>query len=320
MTAISTFCTAAVAAALIVSAGCTAQTVQKEPAEDISYQSTELFAQGAYRFVSEQRFSKSPEDAEPFGLEETLVVFKDGREIDRRKEWRWEVYQAEGFSKAPPSPKPGADITGDGTPDIVLMEYSGGAHCCSTYYIFELAEPLRVTKIYTGDAPLFFEQLDDSPSLEVKLFDDNFSYWRAAYANSAAPEVVLRYRDGAYQPAPDLMRGPAPSQRELEEWARQARSAGDWIMTTKPRGSDSNYDVSSDLLIPLIDLIYRGHADLVRRFTDMAWPAAKPGKAAFIEELMECRIRRSKYWPAVAAMNGLPADPSIGKCPADDEG
>src|SRR5690349_18641203 len=32
----------------------------------------------------------------------------------------------------------GQDVNGDGTPDIVLEGYSGGAHCCWTYYIVSL--------------------------------------------------------------------------------------------------------------------------------------------------------------------------------------
>jgi len=31
--------------------------------------------------------------------------------------------------------KTGADITGDGVPNMVVLSYSGGAHCCSTYYL-----------------------------------------------------------------------------------------------------------------------------------------------------------------------------------------
>src|SRR3989338_7878143 len=34
--------------------------------------------------------------------------------------------------------KVGNDINKDGQPDLVVSEYSGGAHCCTDYYVFSL--------------------------------------------------------------------------------------------------------------------------------------------------------------------------------------
>jgi hypothetical protein len=37
----------------------------------------------------------------------------------------------------------GNDITGDGEPDLVVSEYTGGAHCCFIVYIFEVGPHFR---------------------------------------------------------------------------------------------------------------------------------------------------------------------------------
>ena len=34
-----------------------------------------------------------------------------------------------------PAPLPGTDLTGEGKPCLVVSEFTGGAHCCSIYYI-----------------------------------------------------------------------------------------------------------------------------------------------------------------------------------------
>lgn len=44
----------------------------------------------------------------------------------------------------------GRDITGDGRPNLVAYDWSGGAHCCSNYYVFELGYPSRVLDVLEG--------------------------------------------------------------------------------------------------------------------------------------------------------------------------
>jgi len=305
----------AAVATLVAGATHAATATPDEPNQDITYKTSQLFAQGAYRFMVEQKFAKSPDDTEPLDMEQTLIVLKDGREIHRREGWRWEV---DGTPDLPDAryvaPKPGSDITGDGIPDVVLRDYSGGAHCCSTYYVFELRDSLPVHQLVAGDHAALFKQMDDRPALEVELSDDNYAYWRSSFIDSAAPKVVLRYRAQAYEIAPDLMRAPPPSQADMAQWAEESRADYGWKMETKPRGADDASDLGGVFLDKVTQLIYQGHADLVQTFVDLAWPSAKPGKDAFVAELMECRIRNSDYWPAVAALNGLPADPPIGRC------
>ncbi len=82
-------------------------------------------------------------EGKPLLIEQTLVVSKSGQEVFRETGYRWYI--------ANEVPKLGVDITGTGQPNAVLSEYSGGAHCCTTNYIFELADPFNVNKIRSHD-------------------------------------------------------------------------------------------------------------------------------------------------------------------------
>ncbi len=55
-----------------------------------------------------------------------------------------------------------------------------------------------------------------------------------------------------------------------------------------------------------------------RTLFDLAWNPKVAGKEEFRRELFRCRVRKSHLWPEIAAMNGRPAHPAEGICPAED--
>lgn len=251
---------------------------------------------GEYRFVTEQRvlFEDGVEyDAmnPPTGFETFLIVYKNGQEIHREEGWRW--YPTQNL------PAPGTDVTGDGLPDVVFEDWSGGAHCCFSYFIFELKEPLHVIKVETGDSQAGFANLDGAPGFEIYYADFSFTDWTNGFAGSPAPSVVLRYNDGSYVPAPDLMRQSAMNDADLRREAEKVRQ-GEWL-----------YDIGYlpvEFLRIAVGLIYTGNVMQALEFIQLAWPEIKPGQSAFIEELFTCQLRRSAFWRAIAQMNGLSPD------------
>lgn len=184
----------------------------------------------------------------------------------------------------------GRDITGDGMPDLVIEEFTGGMHCCTQVVVLGLGDPLRVHGTIDGaDGDVTFEDLDRDGIPEVRLQDWRFAYWRDyAFAETQAPEVILRFRDGAYRPACDLMRDDPPDAAALAAKTRELR--GDW----------ESGDPPADLYGYAVDLVYAGHADLAWRFLDMAWPATIPGKAEFLRDLRS-QLANSPCWSAPPA-------------------
>ncbi len=256
----------------------------------------ELAVVSDYRFVTEQTviYEDGVEYNDmnpPLRMETTLIIYKGNQEIHREEEWRWEIGRHH--------PKSGTDVTGDGSPDVVLTEYSGGAHCCFTYYIFELREPLNRIKLYTGDGLASFEELDELPGLELVVSDDNFTYWTKGFAGSPFPDIGLRYKDGDYKPDVDLFWRPALSDAQLNKLVAEVPK-DEWEL-------DTDY-LPDEFLSGVTDLIYAGHVDQALQFIELAWPSDKPGQDEFIAELFQCRLRRSQYWPAIAQLNGLQPD------------
>lgn len=207
----------------------------------------------------------------------------------------------------------GSDINGDGRADFVAAGWSGGAHCCYGIHIFSLEGGVRLLDVLSGgDYGVHFEQLDDEPDLEAIVWENEFAYWNASFADSASPRVILKWDGNAFVAAPDLMRQPPPDEAELREQAAIVRGYDDWN-----RGrSRYHIDVPPPLWWIMLDQIYRGNLATAEHFLDIAWPPEKEGKEAFHKELF-CQLARAQWWQTVAPLNGLAPDPPAEDCPPD---
>lgn len=252
----------------------------------------DIVTYGDYRFVKEQRVVHY--DDEPNELlkmermEAFLIVYKDGREIYRSEE-------GENFLLHPDFlPAVGTDMTGDGSPDIVISHESGGTAGITDSYIFELREPLNVMAIYGS---VNFKDLDDTGGLELEVNDANFAYWRTSGVSSARPHVILRYRDSRYVFDPDLTRKPPLSRSEFDRILSELRNDR-WYPDYLPH----------EFLQTTVGLIYTGNVVQALEFIEAAWPPSLSGKDNFIAELFQCQLQESFWWLEIARLNNLPAD------------
>jgi len=189
------------------------------------------------------------------------------------------------------------DVTGDGRAELVLQSYSGGAHCCFYLSIFELgAEPTLLAEFDGAHAPVQLVELDGDRALEVQLYDWTFAYWKASFADSPAPRVILDLVEGLYAGAPELMRLAPPAPAEI---AAQAAAARQVLQSTgKP---------SSLLWGPMLDYIYSGQAEAAFLLFEQAWPRDLPGAGAFLVQF-GAQLSYSPYWDTIAQLNGWSSD------------
>lgn len=176
----------------------------------------------------------------------TILEIKKGKRRLLRRQghglWIFSMdKQAESFDLKPGDPVRVADLNGDGVKDVVIQEWSGGAHCCYTYDIYSL-QPGNLRTIWHfdgGDGHLAIEAPKKGTAVLV-IEDASFAYWATSFADAPMPKVYLRWTNGAFRVDAKRMRKPVDLQK------------------FKQCAADPN---SSASLRYFVQLVYEGHAD-----------------------------------------------------------
>lgn len=93
------------------------------------------------------------------------------------------------------------DLTGDGVPEAMLAQFSGGAHCCFTHSLYSLTTPPRrlLLAFSAHSETLEPAQLDGRGPLELLGDDWRFAYaYGLSFAESPALPIVYSYQNGQY--------------------------------------------------------------------------------------------------------------------------
>jgi hypothetical protein len=211
--------------------------------------------------------------------------------------------------------RPGVNVTGNGVPDLILTEYSGGMHCCLTYYIFELADELRlVDKISAEHGEIDLVDLNHDGVPVIKMSDWSYAYAFGCFASSPTPDLILRYSNGTYSVAADLMATPTPSADQLQAIADEIKTNSDYPRLDENHEFDGEWAADSGLWQHMLDLIYGGHEDEARRLYDLAWPDGVDGKEEaltnFVEAVANSTFWQALYGPQDDSTNGVEAAPA----------
>jgi hypothetical protein len=198
----------------------------------------------------------------------------------------------------------GIDITGDGKPNIALSEglgrQGGGA-----FYLFECGEKFRqIATVESWGTYPELKDLDGDGVPELIASDNVFYHWPVCRDGEPMPEVILRWRNGKYVAASDLMYKPAPTREELEAMATAIRSSSGW-------NAESCW-VPAKLWTNAIALMYSGHESLGWEFVERAWQPGFPGKdellwkERLIDHYLRSLLNESLYWPDLKAQSSTP--------------
>lgn len=212
-----------------------------------------------------------------------------------------------GFFSVLTSPPPGTDINGDGIPDVIVSYFSGGAHCCFEYTVFSLGRELKSLGVLNGEHSEFdFKDLDNDGKYEAIGRDWAFAYWGSSFAGSPAPKVILRWKNGRYRLADDLMR----KKYNRDDILRMAKDFSDEILPVSE--DDKSLRVDPKVWAAMLELIYTGNGNLAWEFIDRAWPAQEDDslgkrwnlyKKQFLAEF-KTELRKSIYWSDLKIFNG----------------
>ena len=228
-----------------------------------------------------------------------LQVISGGKVVFRRTVDNFENFtfgQPADGERNFPAVANGTDVTGRGHPDMIVSLFTGGAHCCTSHFVFELEPALRLPAELDDahDDLAHFERDAKDHRYNYITADWTFAYWPTCFACSPSEVVTLRWADdakgGGFHLALDKMQRPAPS---TAVWNRDLAAARKVVSQGDADG------IGRTLWQTVLDLIYIGHSDLAWKFVGELGPKAQQAPLPSLADF--CRLlKHSPYWPDLA--------------------
>jgi hypothetical protein len=209
----------------------------------------------------------------------------------------------------------GADVTGRGHPDLIVSQSTGGAHCCMSHFLYELAPTVRlVARLNDADDDMaHFGRDPKDRKYYYYTADWTFRYWPTCFACSPSEDVILRFVDdangGAFHVAFDKMQKPAPKQ---SEWNKELSTA------QKAVNDGAVDDMGPAMWGVVLDLLYTGHSDLAWKFVNALGPKAQQKPFASLADFCSL-LKKSPYWTDLGPTLQSPPPPCAYTPPAGSQ-
>ncbi|HEU0077796.1 MAG TPA: hypothetical protein VFQ76_09135 [Longimicrobiaceae bacterium] len=231
------------------------------------------------------------------GGAQLAVIRRGGASVWQGAGFRFSLGEAPGTDESDRAALPPAvrDLTGDGAPELVLADWSGGAHCCFTYYVFTLGPRFAVLDTipleHSDDAR--FQDLDGDGALELRTRDWTFAYWNTSFMGSPSPEVVLAPGEDGWGMAERFARRPPLSADSVRR--QVARVRGEW--------NEAHRFPPVSLWRVMVEMVYGGNAGQVGPFVECAWKGDATGREVFLRYFRD-QLLRSPFYEELDALNG----------------
>ncbi|PZO23212.1 MAG: hypothetical protein DCF25_00885 [Leptolyngbya foveolarum] len=93
-----------------------------------------------------------------------------------------------------------SDLDSDGLSEVIVQNYSGGAHCCTntTVYSWEDDKFTSIESGYLDGLGGRFEDLDGDRFSEFIFYNNRFLYRFSSYAGSFPPPLISTFKGGEF--------------------------------------------------------------------------------------------------------------------------
>ena len=229
-------------------------------------------------------------EAEPETPKAGFEILKGGQRVAGGTGYSYAIGYALQEDQSPDSVrlKVGDDVTGEGIPDLLISEWSGGAHCCYTFHLFQLGTEFRKIQslpLFDADESAFVRRPGVKGLVLASSDYSAFAYFPKDFAGSPAGRVFLSYQQGRFRLDTALMRATAPSPAEIGKCAALFKKSRDW-KTAQPLG----------MWYYATDLIYTGHEDDAFRFLKESWGGSNAERDKYLGDYQR-RLKKSVYYP-----------------------
>lgn len=102
------------------------------------------------------------------------------------------------FSMAAPAGIELQDLDNNGTEEVIINTFSGGAHCCTSYsiYTWQKNKFIKTDTGFLDGAGGVFEDLNNDQKIEFITSDNSFLYQFSSYAGSYPPTLIYEFQNG----------------------------------------------------------------------------------------------------------------------------
>lgn len=191
--------------------------------------------------------------------------------------------QLGGYGAHDPLPTADAlqDLTGNGVPDLLIITWAGGMHCCLGLHLFELGEELKTLLEIPSWRGLFpehtVEDLDGDGSMEIITYHGYYRYNFGCYGvNSTMPTIIFNFQEGLGY----TIRTPDYIQLDVEQ---ETKDLAAFLEEGEPFEFVS--DVTCAVMNVVIPLLYSGQWDAAWHIFDRYYPEISDGSDEDREQL-----------------------------------
>ena len=230
-------------------------------------------------------------------------ILRDGKRLYAQTGYSFALGYPLEQDQSPDSVKPvvGMDFTGEGRPDLLVSEWSGGAHCCYTFHLFQLGKDFRKIEsipLRDADESSFVRRAGVKGLVLVTADYSAFAYFPFDFAGSPAGRLLMSYQGGRFRLDPAHMKANAPTPDEIAHCARLFKKSRAWKDHDQPQPLGMWYYAT--------DLIYTGNADAAWKFLDAAWGGSDAGKVKYLGDY-KARLKKSAYYQELMDLQKAPA-------------